>query len=110
MAQKNLIEIAKTENKVLCNFDGAQIDCGGPDEFLYQFNGNIRLTDGNVYPLGPNNLVLKGTKLLNTKYIYGICVYSGHETKMMKNSAPARSKKSDVEIKMNKFIIYLILF
>jgi magnesium-transporting ATPase (P-type) len=35
VAQKNLFEMSKTENNVLCNFDGAQIDCGGPDEFLY---------------------------------------------------------------------------
>jgi magnesium-transporting ATPase (P-type) len=63
-----------------------------------------------VHALGPNNLLLKGSKLMNTEYVYGICVYTGHETKMMKNSAPARSKKSEVEVKMNNFIIVLILF
>jgi len=77
---------------------------------LYQFNANITLNDGQTYGQGPNNILLKGSTLKNTQWVYGVCVYSGHETKIMKNSAPARAKKSDVEKKMNKYIIVLILF
>lgn len=95
---------------MLQNFNKAEIDCEGPNEFLYKYQGNIKMPEGDVFPMGPNNLCLKGSKLKNTDWVYGICVYSGHETKIMKNMPAAKYKSSDVEKKMNNYIIVLILF
>jgi hypothetical protein len=36
--------------------------------------------------VGAKNFVLKGCSLQNTKWLIGLCVYSGHETKIMLNS------------------------
>ena len=57
----------------------------------------------------PDNLLLKGSSLRNTEYVYGVAVYTGHETKIMKNSIKARYKKSDIQKKMDKYILVLIL-
>jgi phospholipid-transporting ATPase len=41
-----------------------------------------------------NNFILRGSSLRNTEFIYGLVTYTGHDTKIMKNSFKARAKKS----------------
>jgi phospholipid-transporting ATPase len=41
--------------------------------------------------------LLRGSALKNTEWVYGIAVYTGHETKIMKNNTGSPNKKSDVE-------------
>lgn len=50
-------------------------------------------------------LCLRGTTLKNTGYVLGIAVYTGSDTKIMKNAKHARSKMSSVLKKMNKILI-----
>ena len=59
--------------------------------------------------LNADNLLLKGSNLRNTDYIYGMVVYSGHHTKVMMNSAKPRSKVSDLESLMNKSILIILV-
>jgi phospholipid-transporting ATPase len=44
----------------------------------------------------------------NTDSLYGICVYSGHHTKVMMNSARPRNKISDLERLMNRSILIIL--
>jgi len=53
-------------------------------------------------------LLLRGSSLKNTPYVYGICIFSGHETKVMKNSANAKYKFSSLEIHMNKAMVQIL--
>lgn len=46
--------------------------------------------------------------LRNTEWIYGIVVFTGHDTKVMKNSAPAIYKFSKLEKMMNKSIVVVL--
>jgi phospholipid-transporting ATPase len=39
-------------------------------------------------------MMLRGSSLKNTEWVYGVAVYTGHETKIMKNSARPKAKKS----------------
>ena len=39
----------------------------------------------NVLNLDYNNLLLRGSSLRNTEYIFGIVIYVGHNTKIMLN-------------------------
>uniref|UniRef100_A0A3B3SPQ5 Phospholipid-transporting ATPase n=1 Tax=Paramormyrops kingsleyae TaxID=1676925 RepID=A0A3B3SPQ5_9TELE len=60
--------------------------------------------------LGPENLLLKGATLKNTKKIYGVAVYTGMETKMALNYQGKSQKRSAVEKSINAFlIVYLFL-
>jgi phospholipid-transporting ATPase len=53
-------------------------------------------------PLGPDQLLLRGAMLRNTRWIFGIVVYTGHESKLMLNSMSAPLKRSTVEKIVNK--------
>uniref|UniRef100_A0A672IM75 Phospholipid-transporting ATPase n=1 Tax=Salarias fasciatus TaxID=181472 RepID=A0A672IM75_SALFA len=61
-----------------------------------------------VRPLGPENLLLRGARLKNTKEIFGVAVYTGMESKMALNYKCKSQKRSAVEKSMNTFLlIYL---
>jgi len=66
MAQKAWIPLAADDDNVLLNFNGATVECDPPNEFLYQFNGNMTLPDGTVVPIDPDQVLLRGSKLRNT--------------------------------------------
>ena len=54
-------------------------------------------------------MLLRGSSLKNTAWIYGIVVYTGHETKIMKNSIALRSKLSKLERATNRYILLMVL-
>ena len=53
---------------------------------------------------------MRGCKLKNTLHAIGVVVYTGNETKMMKNLTKGAHKMSSVESKLNNLIIILFLF
>lgn len=52
-------------------------------------------------------MLLRGSSLKNTEFVYGMVIYSGHETKIMMNSIEPTPKLSSLEKEMNKLIIIL---
>lgn len=54
-------------------------------------------------------MLLKGSVLRNTEYVYGMIIYAGCETKVMMNSIDPSPKLSSLERQMNKLIIILFL-
>ncbi|CAH2033913.1 unnamed protein product [Thlaspi arvense] len=84
----------------------AFIKCEDPNANLYSFVGTIEL-QGGKYPLSPQQLLLRGSKLRNTDYIYGVVIFTGPDTKVVQNSTAPPSKRSMIERKMDK-IIYLM--
>jgi len=56
-----------------------------------------------------NNILLRGSSLKNTDYIYGIIVYAGHHSKIMMNSLRARTKVSRVSKLLNTHLTIIIL-
>ncbi|XP_056614428.1 phospholipid-transporting ATPase IF isoform X2 [Triplophysa dalaica] len=89
----------------------AVVECQQPEADLYRFVGRITVTQQEeeiVRPLGPENLLLRGARLKNTKEIFGVAVYTGMEAKMALNYKCKSQKRSAVEKSMNTFlIIYL---
>lgn len=59
-------------------------------------------------PLEIDQLLLRGSSLRNTNYVYGLAIYTGHDTKVMMNSTTSRTKFSKVELKSNEYIILSI--
>jgi len=60
-------------------------------------------------PLGPDQILLRGAMLRNTSWVFGVVIYTGHETKLMKNSTSAPLKRSTVD-KMTNTQILLLFF
>ncbi|XP_048844714.1 phospholipid-transporting ATPase IF isoform X2 [Brienomyrus brachyistius] len=89
----------------------AVVECQQPEPDLYRFIGRITVSQQGeeiVRPLGPENLLLRGARLKNTKEIFGVAVYTGMESKMALNYKCKSQKRSAVEKSMNTFlIIYL---
>ncbi|XP_073221218.1 putative phospholipid-transporting ATPase 9 isoform X2 [Cicer arietinum] len=84
----------------------ASIKCEDPNANLYSFVGSMEFKD-QQYPLSPQQLLLRDSKLRNTDYIFGVVVFTGQDTKVIQNSTDPPSKRSKVEKKMDK-IIYLL--
>lgn len=54
-------------------------------------------------------MLLRGSSLKNTEWVYGIVVFTGHETKIMKNSVKSRAKFSKLERSTNRYIIVIMI-
>ena len=85
-----------------------EIECEKPNEQLYSYEGRIMI-NGDTIPLDTTNLVLRGMSLRNTEHIYGLAVFTGHETKVMMNSAESKYKKSRLEVFTDSSVKYLFL-
>lgn len=57
--------------------------------------------------LGPDQLLLRGAMLRNTSWAFGLVVYTGHDTKLMRNSTSAPLKRSTVDKLTNTQILML---
>nr|CAG4651584.1 EOG090X00X3 [Triops cancriformis] len=89
------------------NLLSGTLECELPNRHLYEFTGNLKLTGKQPIPLGPDQILLRGAKLRNTKWVFGLVVYTGHETKLMKNAASAPLKRSTVDKATNVQILML---
>ncbi|KAJ3190997.1 hypothetical protein HK101_008184 [Irineochytrium annulatum] len=85
---------------------GGQLKSELPNNSLYTFEGTLRL-NGKELPLDPSQLLLRGAQLRNTRWIYAVVVFTGHETKLMKNSTATPIKSTKVERLVNTQIVFL---
>jgi phospholipid-transporting ATPase len=98
-------------NKELGLVEGSII-CDRPNDNLEKWTCNLNITvnSRNVNVLCElKQIVLKGCKLKNTNFILGICVYSGHNTKIMKNAKSPPIKVSNV-MKVMNLLLYSVFF
>lgn len=111
------------------------VQCDLPNPSLYTFTGNIHLLgaastrgrsasdasvdeDGNprrrskpqyeikTHPVSPESILLRGSSLKNTKVVYGVAVYTGHESKVMMNATEPPSKRSTLEKSIDSVIMF----
>ena len=73
-----------------------KVICEPSNDKLYKFEGTISVDD-KVHAVDINSLLVRGSSLKNTEWVYGLVVYTGHDTKIMRNSAQSRSKFSNLE-------------
>ncbi|KAK3430469.1 hypothetical protein EUGRSUZ_E02021 [Eucalyptus grandis] len=84
----------------------ATIYCEDPNPNLYSFVGNLEFQNES-HPLCPAQVLLRDSKLRNTEYIYGAVIFSGPDTKAVRNSMKSPSKRSRIEKKMDHLIYFL---
>lgn len=60
------------------------VDCELPNRNLYEFAGTFKLHSAPYpIPLGSDQILLRGSQLKNTAWVYGLVIYTGHESKLM---------------------------
>jgi len=57
-----------------------------PDKNTEDFHSNLLFNDTKIVYSREKNLLWRGTRLMNTKWVYGLVIYTGRNTKIMKNS------------------------
>ncbi|XP_074268214.1 putative phospholipid-transporting ATPase 4 isoform X2 [Silene latifolia] len=82
------------------------IRCEDPNPNLYTFVGNLEY-EREIFPIDPSQILLRDSKLRNTAYVYGVVIFTGHDSKVMQNSTESPSKRSQIEKKMDH-IIYIL--
>eukprot|EP01114_Cavostelium_apophysatum_P020378 TRINITY_DN6809_c0_g1_i1.p1 TRINITY_DN6809_c0_g1~~TRINITY_DN6809_c0_g1_i1.p1 ORF type:complete len:1222 (-),score=388.18 TRINITY_DN6809_c0_g1_i1:37-3702(-) len=85
------------------------IECEQPNNNLDKFTGRITV-DGKQYPLSLKQMLLRGCTLMDTDWAYGMVVYTGHDTKIMKNSSTPPFKRSRLEKQVNSALIWQFVF
>lgn len=112
------IKQAKQETSHLClssqlaDFEG-QIICEKPTNSLYTFEGTLNIsTLPKPIPLDYDQLLLRGSVLRNTKWIFGVVIYTGRDTRLVKNTRRPPLKQTKVErtINIQMAMLFAILF
>lgn len=84
-----------------------------PNNSLYTYEGTLDLImDGGIpkqVSLGPDQMLLRGAQLRNTSWVYGLTIFTGHETKLMRNATAAPIKRTAVERQVNVQIVFLFI-
>jgi hypothetical protein len=86
-----------------------RIECEKPNENLHKFTGRLIFTTPDApeevsKSLNMDHLILRGAVLRNTDFAYAIVVYTGADTKIIKNLKPAKAKTSTLERQLNYFV------
>lgn len=87
----------------LSDFDG-EIRCETPNNLLNKFDGTLFWKSGR-YVLDNENIALRGCKLRNTQWCYGVVIFAGKETKIIQNSGKSNFKRTSIDRLLNVLII-----
>ena len=93
------------------------IEVDQPNKDINRINGKI-IFDGQTKFFDIKNTAIRGAILKNTKFIYGIIIYTGNETKIMKNFIKTRSKFAYLDKLVDRIslvitiirIVYILIF
>ncbi|KAI9803259.1 MAG: hypothetical protein M1825_002050 [Sarcosagium campestre] len=90
---------------------GGRIRSEQPNSSLYTYEATLTMAAGGgekELPLAPDQLLLRGATLRNTPWVYGVVVFTGHETKLMRNATATPIKRTAVERMLNLQIVMLV--
>lgn len=80
-----------------------------PNTDLYNFEGLINV-EGESIPLGPDNVVYRGSILRNTKSVIGLVIFTGEETKIrMNNIKNPRTKAPKLQRNINFIVMFMVV-
>ncbi|QPG74872.1 hypothetical protein FOA43_002208 [Brettanomyces nanus] len=85
-----------------------------PNLDLYHYEGALNLTDAKThechkYPLGPENIIYRGSIIRNTKACLGLVIFTGEETKIRMNSIRRpRIKAPKLQRSINIIVIFMV--
>ncbi|CAJ1351333.1 unnamed protein product, partial [Effrenium voratum] len=85
----------------------AEIHAEAPNGNIHDFSGNISV-GAQKLSLGPKQLLMRGTVLRNTESCLCLAVYTGPDTRMVRNSRPAPMKQSNLERTTNQAMLMVL--
>ena len=82
-----------------------------PNKNIYEINGSILFygDEKNKNYFNFKNTAIRGAKLKNTEYIYGIIIYTGKETKIMKNIVKQNVKTANINKLVDNIVIIILV-
>ena len=87
--------------------DNCYIEVDVPSKDIYEIEGTIFFKGEKTY-FDSKNILLRGSRLKNVNYVYGIAIYTGRDTKLMLNINRTTLKISDIDYILGKIVIFLI--
>ena len=113
--KKNLEKILAKNNEK--GKENCYIEVDQPNKDINKINGKI-IFDGKTILFDIKNTAIRGATLKNTKFIYGIIIYTGNETKIMKNFIKTKTKFAYLDKLVDRIsivitiirIIYILIF
>uniref|UniRef100_A0A8C9UMK0 Phospholipid-transporting ATPase n=1 Tax=Spermophilus dauricus TaxID=99837 RepID=A0A8C9UMK0_SPEDA len=96
-----------TSTKKMAAFQGT-VFCEEPNSRMHQFVGILEW-NSKKYPLDIGNLLLRGCRVRNTDTCYGLVIYAGFDTKIMKNCGKIHLKRTKLDLFMNKLVVLIFL-
>ncbi|KAK0400357.1 hypothetical protein QR680_003461 [Steinernema hermaphroditum] len=85
------------------------ITCEAPNNRLDTFEGRLEF-ENKLIPLNNSMMLLRGCRLRNTRWCYGLVVFAGKETKLMMNSGRSKFKRTSLDRFLNVLIMGIGLF
>eukprot|EP00980_Cylindrotheca_fusiformis_P011068 scaffold2551_cov113-Cylindrotheca_fusiformis.AAC.7 len=93
----------------------AALKSEAPNPHVNTFSGLLVLpptaVDGTSHDiaLGAENILLRGAVLRNTEWVIGLACFTGTDTKLVQNSFETPSKFSQLDILMNKTVLFVLI-
>ncbi|XP_065774599.1 phospholipid-transporting ATPase IK isoform X7 [Muntiacus reevesi] len=96
-----------TSIRKIASFQG-KVVCEEPNSRMHHFVGCLEWK-GKKYPLDIGNILLRGCKVRNTDTCYGLVIYAGFDTKIMKNCGKIHLKRTKIDHLMNRLVILIFV-
>ena len=107
LTQKNIKNKTETIREIFNYKDNNfYIEVLHPNKTIYDIEGSVFYENNKNY-FSIKNVLLRGARLKNIDYVYGIVLYNGHDTKLMQNIDRSSLKMSHIDIKLN-YVIFSI--
>ncbi|XP_038627193.1 phospholipid-transporting ATPase IK [Tachyglossus aculeatus] len=98
-------ELTNIEN--MAEFNGTVV-CEEPSSRMHTFVGTLDWK-GEQHSLDNENVLLRGCRIRNTDTCYGLVIYAGFDSKIMKNCGKIKLKRTKLDRLMNRLVILIFL-
>ena len=112
--KRGINELQQVKKPEDCRSIRCYVDSEPPHPNLYSYTGTMSLfppgvtlekSNRRLIPIASNGILLRGCVVRNTKWVIGLVVYTGKDSKIMLNSGVTPSKRSRLDRQINPQIM-----